>query len=67
MPYYKCSHYTVYLMNNYNKQFEIVDSWDYTKAKTDVNNYTRSTFHIECDKIVSADIKYYFFIRCYIV
>ncbi|KAM0829366.1 hypothetical protein ACQ4PT_066917 [Festuca glaucescens] len=53
MTYFKSSHYTLYVMNKYKTQFEIFDSRNYAVNKGDVQHYTRSTFHTECDIIMT--------------
>jgi hypothetical protein len=55
MPYFKNYHYTLYVMNKYKKEFEILDSRNYADTKGCTPLYTRSTYHTECDIIVSIE------------
>ncbi|KAM0911206.1 hypothetical protein ACQ4PT_013651 [Festuca glaucescens] len=53
MTYFKSSHHTLYVMNKYTQKFKILDSRNYTVKRGDVQLYTKSRFHTECEKIMA--------------
>ena len=51
LPYFKCSHYCLYVMNRYKKSVQIIDSLSY--GKKDLRTF--NSFHYDLMTIVSAE------------
>ena len=63
LPYLKCDHYCLYIMNRYKKSVQIIDSLGYGKKQL----RTFNSFHYDIMTIVSADFtwKHYLLLTIY--